>query len=539
MKNSIKENQEYYPHMVEQFHPTLNGKNTIENVTIKSAKMITWICNKGHIWQARPYNNIKSPHCPICTGKIITKETSLGGKHPDLVAAFSTKNKQTIFEVSELSSKNYIWECEKGHEYKARPSVKVKAVNKHWCPVCNGVETDLNCPECGVVFPNKIGLATHMRVVHDSGIKKCKIKGCENTVKEYSKTCSEHAGISRKITKQEFDEKIQLIVDKSPVKCITDYEEYLNNKADIIWECDKGHVFKRTFQSSYNNSASCPICHPKGISLLETEIVEFIESLGFEVERNTRGPIKPLEIDIFIPSQRVGIEFNGLYWHSELFKDKKYHLNKLRAAQAANIRLVNMFEDEWVEKKDICKSMIVHMLGQTENKIHARKCVVVEVDKKTRREFFEQNHIMGDTGANKAFGLEYNGEIISVVSLRKALGYTGSLELARYATKLNHSVSGGFSKLLRKVVDFCKLEGAKELITYSLNSHATGDVYKKSGFEYVKDTDVDYWYVEGTRRVSRMKYRARPGKSEKEVAEEAGVLKIYGCGSKLFRMRLI
>lgn len=525
--------------MVEQFHPTLNGKNTIENVTIKSAKMITWMCDKGHTWQARPYNNIKCPDCPVCTGKITTRETSLGGKHPDLIAAFSSKNKQTIFEVSEFSSKNYIWECEKGHEYKARPSVKVRAVNKHWCPVCNDVDTDLKCPECEVVFPNKIGLATHMRVVHDSGIKKCKIKGCENTIKEYSKTCTEHSNISKKITKQEFEYKIKLVTDKSDIECITAYEEYLNNKTDIVWKCVNGHVFNRTFQSSYNNSAACPVCYPKGTSILENEIVDFIESLEVSVVKNTREPIRPLEIDIFLPVQQIGIELNGLYWHSELFKEKKYHLNKLKAAQAANIRLLNIFEDEWVKKKDICKSMITHILGKTENKIYARKCSIVEVDKKTRKEFFELNHIMGDIGACQAFGLEYDGEVVSVISLRKALGYSDSLEIARFATKLNHCVIGGFSKLLKKVVGHCRLLGISQLITYSHNSHATGEVYDKSGFEYIKDTGIDYWYIEGNERVSRMKYRARPGKPEKQVAEEAGVLKVYGCGSKLFRMRLI
>ena len=42
----------------------------------------------------------------------------------------------------------------------------------------------------------------------------------------------------------------------------------------------------------------------------------------------------------------------------------------------------------------------------------------------------------------------------------------------------------------------------------------------------------------GEKRFFRFKYRAQPGKSEKQVAEENGVFKVYGCGHNIYIMKL-
>lgn len=540
-KNSIAENRERFPFLVEQFHPTKNAPLTIENVTIKSARDIVWICNKGHEWTTKPYHRTSKGDgsCPICSGKKITREKSLGGQHPDLVPFYSKRNKEDIFELGEFSSKQLWWECDKGHEYQARPSIKVRAADKHWCPVCAGHEVVVECEECGEKFANTIGLATHMRIKHDSGIKTCSYYGCQKTIRAGRTTCQKHGDLSHKMKFEMYEERVLELEEKSNCQILTSYEQFVSRNTEIKFSCHNGHEFTRTMNAAFNNSALCPICFPKGASILENELSEFVESLEVEIIRNSRDIIKPLEIDVYVPEHKLGIELNGLYWHSERFKEKDYHVKKNQKAFEMGIRLINIFEDDWRERRSICESMIKHALGKTEKRIYARQCDVVELNASERRSFFEQNHIMGDAGARRTYALKYEGVIVSALSVRKSINHKNSLEIARFATLLEAQIPGGFSKLLKHVKKYAISNNFNKIITYSHNMYGTGNVYERTDFEYVKDTGVDYWYTKDNRRFSRMTFRARDGKTEKQVAEEAGVLKIYGCGSKLFRMRLI
>jgi len=72
-------------------------------------------------------------------------------------------------------------------------------------------------------------------------------------------------------------------------------------------------------------------------------------------ESNNRSVLNCLELDIYLPEYNVAIEFNGLYWHSELYKEKDYHLNKTLECKKKGVDLLHIFEDDWVFKQDIIK----------------------------------------------------------------------------------------------------------------------------------------------------------------------------------------
>ena len=134
----------------------------------------------------------------------------------------------------------------------------------------------------------------------------------------------------------------------------------------------------------------------KGVSKGEKEVVTFVKSISKgEVIENDRNIIAPKELDVYIPEKNFAIEYNGLYWHSEggdCYSD--YHLNKTKMCMNKGIRLLHIYENEWRDKQDICKSMIASALGVYERKEFARKCEVREVtDRKTVIDFFEQNLI--------------------------------------------------------------------------------------------------------------------------------------------------
>ena len=134
-------------------------------------------------------------------------------------------------------------------------------------------------------------------------------------------------------------------------------------------------------------------------------------------------------MDIIIPSKNIAIEFDGLYWHNETKVNKNYHLNKTIECLTNGIRLIHIFEDEWVNKKEIVKSRLNTILGNVTNKIYARKCEIKEISNETCKTFLDNNHIQGGINAPIRYGLFYNDDLVSVMNFckpRKNLGQSGS-----------------------------------------------------------------------------------------------------------------
>ena len=132
-------------------------------------------------------------------------------------------------------------------------------------------------------------------------------------------------------------------------------------------------IYKTTFNDRIENGTPiCTVCNPVGDSksFKEKEIIDFIKSIyNGEIITSYRDG---LEIDIFIPHLNIGFEFNGIWWHSDKFKDKWYHINKTNFFKERGIRVIHIWEDDWIFKKEIIKSQIRNLLGISK-KIWARK----------------------------------------------------------------------------------------------------------------------------------------------------------------------
>ena len=291
---------------------------------------------------------------------------------------------------------------------------------------------------------------------------------------------------------------------------------------------------------------SCPYC-VNNISQQETEIVDYLVSKNITVETNKRNYLSSKqELDIFIPSNNVAIEFDGLYWHNETKRDKNYHLNKTIECFKNNIRLIHIFEDEWLNKKEIVKSRLDIILGNITNKIYARKCEIKEIDNKTCKTFLEENHIQGGINAPIRYGLFYNNELVSVMNFckpRKNLGQNSSekeYELLRFCNKLNTTVIGGASKLFKH---FIKQYDPTIVKSYADRRWNTGNLYEILGFDFTHFSQPNYFYIIGKQRYNRFSFRKDilvkqgfdPNKSEHEIMLERGIYRIYDCGCLCYK----
>ena len=275
------------------------------------------------------------------------------------------------------------------------------------------------------------------------------------------------------------------------------------------------------------------------VSQPQREIYEYIQSLGIEVFTNDWKTLGDREIDVWIPSRNFAIEHNGLYWHSEKNRWKEHNETKLNRMNTLALRRFIIFEDEWRDKRPLVESMVRYRLGLA-TKLHGRKLSIREISSVERKKFFEFNHLDGDTYAEKAWGLLNGSEIVCAISLRKPFHRSMrecSFELARFATLRDHSVCGGLGKLTKVAVEWLRNNHpGKSLVTYVDCRVGNGNGYEQAGFVFKRKTAIRFWWTDMKNRYNRFKFKAGNGKTEKQVAEENGVVRIYGCSNLVYQI---
>lgn len=331
-----------------------------------------------------------------------------------------------------------------------------------------------------------------------------------------------------------------------------DNVEYIGYKDKIKITCPIHGDFEQT-PNAHLSGCGCPKCNSNSISNGEKEIYEYIKNLlpNETIIQRDRNTISPQELDIYIPSKKIAIEYDGLYWHSEIYIDKNYHLNKTTECEKQNIQLIHIFEDEWINKNNIVKSRLKSLLGLSDNIIYARKCKAKEITNKEGKKFIENNHIQGNTTASKYYGLYFNDKLVSVMSfgkLRINLGQKNRnndvYELIRFCNKLNTNVIGGASKLLKY---FITIEKPKEIISYADRRWSVGNLYEKMRFVMDHTSNPNYFYVIDNVRKNRFnfrkdilikKYGCKKEETEHEFCLKKGWNRIYDCGTKVYKLKL-
>lgn len=275
-------------------------------------------------------------------------------------------------------------------------------------------------------------------------------------------------------------------------------------------------------------------------SSYELEIANLLNEYNIEFETNKRDLISK-ELDIYIPSKNIAIEFNGVYHHSDERKPNNYHINKYNECKEKGIQLITIWEDQYVTNKDICNSIILSKLGIYEIKIYARKCELRIVDSRIASDFYSSNHIQGKCGATIHYGLYYHDELVSMMSFgKRKLGKNDikQWELIRYCSKQNTLVIGGSSKLFNH---FIKEYKPDVVLSFSSNDISNGNMYKILNFENIGQSS-SYWYVnKQLKRYHRASFSHKnlikhgfineyDKRSESEIMKSLGYTKIIDTG---------
>lgn len=313
-------------------------------------------------------------------------------------------------------------------------------------------------------------------------------------------------------------------------------------KCENNFEITSGLLYQRHIR---HNIEICLNCNPLNnrTSSGHIEIINFIESLGVtNIISNNRKIIAPYELDIYLPDYNLAIEFNGIYWHSELYKSKDYHIIKYNKCFTNNIHLMQIWEDDWNYKSDIIKSIISNKLKKNIISIGARKCDIKEVSNLDSKKFLNDNHLQGWSISKYRYGLYYNSELVSLITLSKGRknlnGDDSHYELVRFCNKLNYNIMGSLSRLWKH---FLLNINPDIIISYCDNDLFDGHGYEKLGMTLVSHSN-NYWWSDGTNRFNRWNFRKDklikeghdPNKTELEIMSELGWSRCFGSGNKKY-----
>lgn len=229
------------------------------------------------------------------------------------------------------------------------------------------------------------------------------------------------------------------------------------------------------------------------ISQAEKDIYNYIRSIyNGEIEQSNRKILQGKELDIYLPEKKIAIEFNGNYWHSDIYKDKNYHKEKTLDCAKQGIRLIHIFEYELDSNKIKIEQYLKNILSD-KNRVYARKTEVKEIDKKEAYEFLDKYHIQGRSNAEINLGILSNNELISVMSFGKPRFNTNyQYELIRYSSKCGITVVGGAEKLFKYFVNNYEVTN---IITYADISKFTGNIYLKLGFKLKTISEPNYVWI--------------------------------------------
>jgi len=251
-----------------------------------------------------------------------------------------------------------------------------------------------------------------------------------------------------------------------------------------------------------------------------------------------------LELDIYIPDLKLAFEFNGVYWHNEVNKDNNYHLNKTEECEKLGIQLIHIWEDDWLYKQDIVKSLILNKLVKIDNMIYSKDCEIKEIiDNKLLIEFLDTNYIQGYICSKIKIGLFYNNELISLMSFCKSrtiISDENEYDILLHCSKLNTNIIDSELSLFNY---FIKIYNPNKINRIVDRSFGHDKVYKDLGFNFINKTEPNYYYVIDGIRQNKFNYTKNKlikegydsNKTEHEIMLDRKIYRIYDSGNLIYK----
>lgn len=367
------------------------------------------------------------------------------------------------------------------------------------------------------------------------------------------KCYSDRRGLTLRETNETFAGKLESVF---PGKFLLE-SDYVNSQTYVSVRCLEHDQTCQTkpnwLMNGYNPCTRCN--HMK--SSQEDAIADFLSKFT-PVVRRSRKIIAPKELDIYLPDKHLAVEYCGMFWHSHFDADNERanrhnHANKYKACAEQGIRLLTIYESEWLERQPQIKRLLRNAVGASRGKLMARKCDLRLTSPQEARAFFDRYHPQGGDGHGEHYGLYWKDKLVAC--MRFAYGHndrghgakTRYWTLGRFATRIN--VAGAASRLFKAFIDNVNPDEVK---SFSDNRFFSGAMYEALGFVLEEEIAPDYqvWSPKlGLRPKPHYQRRVLPKRllehavddvfdpstdlrTEAQMTYLMGCGRIYDCGKK-------
>ena len=524
-----------------------NGKYDYSKVEYVNAKTkICIICPEhGEFWQT-PNNHLSGKGCALCANE-------------NKLHLYNKSNDKFISEAQMIHNGKYDYSKVEYVNAKTKICIICPEHGEFWQTPHNHLQGQ-GCPKCSPTLKlNKDVFIENSNKKHNGKYDYSKVKYINNRTKvciicpehgEFWQTPSNHmygygcAKCANSLNAENHTSNTDIFIEKAKLMHLNKYDyskvKYINNRTKVCIICPEHGEFWQTPDAHLSNKG-CPKCG-RVMSNPEDEIVNVLDKFCSQQRNHTI--LKGKELDIFIPSLKIGIEYNGLRWHSEDFgKDHRYHLDKLNKCNEQGIKLIQIFEDEWINHRKICESKLRQICGLNTNpKIFGRKCEIREISNKNEAyDFLDKNHIQGRTVCTVALGAYHQEELVGIMTFKREK--EGYWDLNRFATDINYQCVGIGGKLFKYFTKHYDFKEIKSFADRRWTTDPTDNLYIKLGFEFDSFVEPTYWYynpkVDRYKRFHKFGFRKQSlhnqyglplEMTEREMTTTLGYTRIWDCG---------
>lgn len=529
LKKEVKSNEFLLKEYEQLSDDSLTFKNNIFNI-INGYHNKCVICNEKTSWCENTFSYRKTCSSK-CSGKMLKvgkrKNISINTKE-DFISYLS-KGEIKITSIKNTKFYNQVINIE-GNSLQEKTYKWIKNISES--PICK----NKNCNNNVKYINYSTGYREYCSISCSSAsdIKKTAIK----------KTCLEKFGVDN-VSKRNvhLDKYMNILKDFDVISYNDSMFRLYHSKCDSEIEISRSIVYDRMNMKT----EICTNCnkfksHKSGY---EHQLSNWLKSLSINVITSDRTQIYPKELDIYLPEFNIAIEFNGLYWHSEKMVGKSYHIDKTNRCKDRNIDLIHVWEDDWIYKQDIIKSIILSRLNIISEKIYARNCEVRELsNNKVIKNFLNDNHIQGYCKSSHKIGLFYKNELVSLMTFGyRKTNSKKEFELIRFCNKKNTFIVGGASKIFKYYIGRYSPEF---ILSYADIGLFNGNLYENLGFKLKHITKPNYFWVVGGIRQHRWVYNKKNlekmgydiSKTECEIMKNNGYFRVFSCGQKRYEFRI-
>jgi hypothetical protein len=289
-----------------------------ENINPYSGKKVWWIGSEcGHSWKsAVAFRSGTSLNCPYCIGKrVLPGFNDLNTTFPEISEQWDPALNGDLnpTKVSAGSNKSIWWVCEEKHRWQTSPATRTQGIG---CPYCSGY----------FVIPGENDLQTL---------------------------------------------NPELAAQWHPIKNgdLTAHDVKVKSNKRVWWICEKKHEWEVSVSDRSQYETGCPICSGSlPWSKAEKQVYAYIVATFPELEVHENYRAKQLgqfELDIYVEDVRLGVEFNGEYWHDESrdprIKDR--HDRKQAICETLGVRLVVVWENDWKTRQNDVEEQISEIVA--------------------------------------------------------------------------------------------------------------------------------------------------------------------------------